>query len=57
MQVRWDFQNPFHNYNFNPPTRTVDFRNPRTFGKLEADQRTASLGGQALMNLTVQLTW
>ncbi len=57
LQVRWDFQNPFHNYNFNPPTTTVDFLNPKTFGKLSADQRTASIGGQSLMNLTVQLSW
>jgi len=57
LQVRWDFQNPFHNYNFSPPTTTVDFANPRTFGKLSADQRTASLGGQPLMNLALQLSW
>jgi hypothetical protein len=57
FQIRWDFQNAFHNYNFNPPTNTVDFRNPNAFGKLTADQRTASLGGQALMNLTLQLTF
>jgi hypothetical protein len=57
FQVRWDFQNPFHNYNWSPPTNSVDFRNPNAFGKLTADQRTASLGGQALMNLTLQLTF
>lgn len=58
LQFRWDFQNPFHNYNFGPPTNTVDFKNPRTFGKdLNNDQRTASLGGQALMNFTLQLRW
>ncbi|HYM09151.1 MAG TPA: TonB-dependent receptor [Bryobacterales bacterium] len=57
VQLRWDFQNPFHNYNFNPPTTTVDFQNPKTFGKLSADQRTASVGGEALMNLTLQVTW
>jgi hypothetical protein len=56
-QLRLDFQNPFHNYNFNNPSNTVDFKNPKTFGKLTADQRTASVGGQSLMNLTVQLTW
>ncbi len=57
FQVRWDFQNALKTYNFNPPTNTVDFQNPRTFGKLSADPRTASLGGQPLMNLTLQLTW
>lgn len=57
FQIRWDFQNALKTYNFNPPTRTVDFRNPRTFGKVRSDPRTASLGGQPLMNLTLQLTW
>ena len=57
LQIRWDSQNALKTYNFNPPTTTVDFRNPRTFGKLSSDPRTASLGGQPLMNLTVQLTF
>lgn len=54
-QIRWDFQNALKTYNFTGPTTTVDFRNPRTFGKLTDDPRTASLGGQPLMNLTVML--
>jgi hypothetical protein len=53
-QIRWDFQNCFKNYNFTGPTTTVDFHNPATFGKLNDDPRTASLGGQPLMNLTVK---
>jgi hypothetical protein len=57
VQLRWDFQNPFHNYNWNPPSTTVNFTTPQLFGKLLADQRTASVGGQALMNLTLQLRW
>jgi hypothetical protein len=57
LLFRWDFQNPFHNYNFNDPDKTVDFKNPKLFGKLTADQRTASVGGQALMNFTLQLKW
>lgn len=52
-QLRWDFQNALKTYNFNPATSTVDFRNPRTFGKVSSDPRTASLGGQPLMNLTL----
>ncbi|MFN7934059.1 MAG: TonB-dependent receptor [Bryobacteraceae bacterium] len=52
-QVRWDFQNALKTYNFTGPTTTVDFRNPQTFGKLQDDPRTASLGGQPLMNITV----
>jgi hypothetical protein len=54
-QLRWDFQNALKTYNFNPPTTAVDFQNPRTFGKVSSDPRTASLGGQPLMNLTVML--
>jgi hypothetical protein len=55
IQLRWDFQNALKTYNFNPPTTTVDFRNPRTFGKVSSDPRTASLGGQPLMNLTLMV--
>ncbi len=55
MQLRWDFQNALKTYNFNPPTTTVDFRNPRTFGKVSSDPRTANLGGQPLMNLTLMI--
>ncbi|MGH9660422.1 MAG: hypothetical protein ACRD96_17865, partial [Bryobacteraceae bacterium] len=57
IQLRWDFQNAFKTYNFNPPTTSVDFSNPRAFGKLTSDPRTASLGGQPLMNLTLQVTF
>jgi hypothetical protein len=54
-QFRWDFQNALKTYNFTGPTTGVDFRNPRTFGKLTDDPRTASLGGQPLMNLTLMI--
>jgi hypothetical protein len=54
-QLRWDFQNAFKTYNFTGPTTAVDFRNPATFGKLLDDPRTASLGGQPLMNLTLKI--
>ena len=57
VQLRWDFQNPFHNYNFTNPSSQVNFTSPQLFGKLTADQRTASIGGQALMNLTLQVRW
>ena len=40
---------------FRSPTTPVDFRNPQTFGKLTDDPRTASLGGQPLMNLTLMI--
>ena len=39
LQVRWDFQNPFHNYGFSPPTNQVDFRNPRLFGQISTASR------------------
>ena len=52
-QLRWDMQNAYKTYNFTGPSTTVDFRNPATFGKLTDDPRTASLGGQPLMNLTL----
>jgi hypothetical protein len=57
VQLRWDFQNALKTYNFNNPTTNVDFRNPRTFGKVTSDPRTASFGGQPLMNLTLALRW
>lgn len=53
VQLRLDYQNVLKTYNFDPPTRAVDFRNPLTFGKVSSDPRTASLGGQPLMNLTL----
>jgi hypothetical protein len=54
-QLRWDFQNALKNYNFTGPSTGVDFRNPQLFGKLGDDPRTASLGGQPLMNLTLMI--
>jgi hypothetical protein len=57
FQIRLDFQNVFHNYAWSNPTTAVDFRNPNTFGKISADQRTSSIGGQPLMNLKLQLSW
>ena len=54
-QLRWDFQNALKTFNFTGPSTAVDFRNPRNFGKLGDDPRTASLGGQPLMNLTLMI--
>lgn len=56
-QFRWDFQNCLKTFNFNPPDTTANFNAPREFGKLTSDPRTASLGGQPLMNITVALKW
>ncbi len=57
LQLRFDFQNPFHNWGFNPPTNSVDFKNPQLFGKITGDQTTASFAGQPLMNLMLRLSW
>ena len=57
LQLRFDFQNPFHNYGFNAPSNTVDFKNPQLFGKITGDQTTASFAGQPLMNLMLRLSW
>ena len=55
VQLRWDMQNVFKTFNFNAPTRSVDFRNVSAFGKVSSDPTTASLGGQPLMNLTLMV--
>jgi hypothetical protein len=57
FQVRWDMNNPFKTFNFDNPSTTVDLRNPQTFAKIAGDPRTASWGGQPLMNLTLALMW
>lgn len=54
-QFRFDFQNALKTFNFTGPGTVVDFRNPQTFGKLRDDPRTASLGGQPLMNITLMV--
>ena len=57
MELRFDFQNPFHNYGFNAPSNSVDFKNPQLFGKITGYQTTASFTGQPLMNLGLRLSW
>jgi hypothetical protein len=57
LLIRWDYQNAFHNFNFNAPSTTVDFQNPRTFAKVTGDITTTSIGAQPLMHLTVALSW
>ncbi len=47
----------FNMYNFNPPTTTVDFLNPNSFGKITGGPTTAAWGGNPLMNLRVQLSF
>jgi hypothetical protein len=57
FQVRFDFQNPFHNYSFSNPSSNLDFRNPQLFGKITTDPTTFDYFGQPLMNLTLKLSW
>ena len=55
-KIRWDMQNAIKHYNFNNFTNTWDSRNGNVnFGKVTSDPRTASIGGQPLMNLTLSL--
>jgi hypothetical protein len=57
LQFRWDFQNPFHNYAFSPPSTQVDFKNPQLFGKMTSDVATANIQGEPLMNFQLRLSW
>ncbi len=57
FQVRLDYNNILKTFNFDAPTTTVDFQNPKRFGKISSDQRTANWGGMPLMNLTAQFSW
>jgi hypothetical protein len=57
LQFRFDMQNPFHNYGFNNPSSQLDFKNPQLFGKITADQTTASFDGEPLMNFVLRLSW
>ena len=57
FQVRLDYNNVLKTFNFDPPTTTVDTRNPQSFGKISSDQRTANWGGMPIMNLTAQFSW
>jgi hypothetical protein len=57
LQLRFDFQNPFHNYGFSAPTTQLDFKNPNLFGKITSDVATANINGEPLMNLTLKLSW
>jgi hypothetical protein len=57
LQVRWDMNNVLKTWNFDTPTTSVDFQNPRTFGKVSSTPLTSSFGGIPMMHLTIQLTW
>ncbi len=54
--VRFDMNNPFKRYFFSPPTSTVDFRNPQTFGKITGNQGSFSgQGGRLYMQAIFKL--
>jgi hypothetical protein len=57
LQLRYDFQNPFHQYAFAAPSNTLDFKNPQLFGKITGETATANIQGEPLMNLMLRLTW
>ena len=57
LQLRYDFQNPFHQYAFSAPSNTLDFKNPQLFGKVTGETATANIQGEPLMNLMLRLTW
>jgi hypothetical protein len=57
FQIRWDMQNALKHFNFDPPTRDWNSQRLNEFGKVRTDPRTASIGGQPLMNLTLALSF
>lgn len=61
IQLRYDFQNPFHWFNLSNPDTTVNFASPQNFGTVSTDTSsegtTASGGGQPMMNLTIAVRW
>lgn len=57
FEFRWDFQNPFHWYNWNGPNTTLDLRNPQYFGSVSGEMSTANEGGQPMMHLTLAFKW
>ncbi len=54
LQVRFDMNNPFKTWNFNPPNTVVNLQSPQTFGKVTSNPETAGFGGAPLMNLAVK---
>jgi hypothetical protein len=57
FQVRFDYQNPFHNFALSNPSSQIDFKNPSLFGKITSDPTTFDYFGQPLMDLTLKLSW
>ncbi|MEZ5403957.1 MAG: carboxypeptidase regulatory-like domain-containing protein [Bryobacteraceae bacterium] len=54
--LRYDVNNPFKRYFFNPPNSTVDFRNPQNFGKINGNQGSFSgQGGRLYQQIIFKL--
>jgi hypothetical protein len=56
-QLRWDINNPLKTRNFNPPNTTVDFQNPRLFGKVTSETGLSSWGSPTMMHLSLQISF
>jgi len=56
-QIRWDMNNPLKTTSFNPPTTSVDLRNPNLFGKLTGETGLSSFGSRAMMHLSLQISF
>jgi hypothetical protein len=62
FQFRFDFQNPFHWFNWGGPNTGLNISslsNSKSFGTVtpSAEQTQVSQGGQPLINLTLALKW
>jgi hypothetical protein len=57
FQFRFDFQNPFHWYNWSAPTTTLNLNNPKQFGSVLGELSTANEGSMPLIHLTFALKW
>ncbi|HMF74990.1 MAG TPA: hypothetical protein VK604_04955, partial [Bryobacteraceae bacterium] len=57
VQIRWDMNNPLKTNNFNPPTTSVDLKNPNLFGKITSETGLSSYGSSPMMHLSLQVSF
>jgi len=57
VQIRWDMNNPLKTNSFNPPTTSVDFKNPNLFGKITSESGLSSYGSSPMMHLSLQVSF
>ncbi len=55
LAVAGGFRDFMKTFQWSNITTAVDFQNPRTFGKVRSEPRTAEWGGQPIMHLTVAM--